>query len=237
MSYDLSISVIIPIYNCDRYLAEAIQSVLDQTYPVHEIIVVDDGSTDESIAIARQFPQVKVLTQTHQGAAAARNLGIRVATGEFIAFLDADDVWLPDKLARQLQVFITDPTMDLVFTYVQQFISPELDEMLQSQRLCPEESMMGQMPTTAVMRRSCFQRIGEFNTQLTIGEFIDWVARGQEVGILSSTLPETLARRRIHTSNTGIRLRDSRQDYVKLVKAALDRRRTLTYQTSPSECS
>ncbi len=237
MSCDVCISVVIPVYNCDRYLVEAIQSVLEQTYPVHEIIVVDDGSTDRSAAIACQFSQVNVVTQTNQGAAAARNLGIRIATGEWIAFLDADDVWLPGKLDRQMQAFITDPTVDLVFTHVQQFISPELDLVPQSQRFCPEQPVAGQIPTTAMVRRSCFQRIGEFNTQLTIGEFIDWMARGQEIGMITVTLSETLARRRIHTSNTGIRLRDSRQDYVQLVKAALDRRRQDNCQTSPSECS
>ncbi len=225
MNCNVSISVVIPVHNCDRYLAEAIQSVLDQTYPVHEIIVVDDGSTDRSATIAQQFSQVKVVTQTHQGAAAARNLGIRVATGKFIAFLDSDDVWLPEKLDRQMQAFMTDPTLDLVFTYVQQFMSPELDSIVQSQRFCPEQPVIGQIPTTTIVRRSCFQRIGEFDPKLRIGEFIDWMARGQESGIMSITLPETLARRRIHTTNSGIQRRDSRQDYVQLVKAALDRRR------------
>jgi glycosyltransferase involved in cell wall biosynthesis len=219
------ISVIIPVYNGDRYLGEAIQSVLDQTYPVHEVIVVDDGSTDKSAEIARQFPQVKLLTQPNQGDATARNLGVKYATGDFIAFLDADDRWLPHKLAQQMQVFSVDASIDIIFTHVQQFISPELDPSIQANLHCPTEPMAGQLPTTTMMRRSSFQKIGNFNSQLKLGTFIDWIARAQEANLGIITLPETLAERRIHTTNMGIQLRNSRQDYIQIVKAALDRRR------------
>lgn len=220
-----SISVIIPVYNCDRYLAEAIQSILEQTYPVHEIIVVDDGSTDESVAIACQFSQVKLLTQSNQGEASARNLGVNYATGDFIAFLDADDRWLPHKLAQQIQVFSADASIDIIFTHMQQFISPELEQSIQSKLYCPAEPMAGKLATTTVIRRSSLQQIGKFNSQLKIGTFIDWLARAQEANLGMVTLPETLAERRIHTTNMGIQLRDFRQDYIKLVKASLDRRR------------
>jgi glycosyltransferase involved in cell wall biosynthesis len=225
MHHHQLISVIIPVYNCDRYLAEAIQSVLGQTYPVHEILVVDDGSTDQSTAIARQFPQVKLLTQPNQGDATARNLGINYATGDFIAFLDADDRWRPHKLAQQMQEFSADASIDIVFTHVQQFISPELAPSIQAKLHCPIEPMAGQLPTTTMIRRSSLQQIGNFNSQLKLGTFIDWMARAQEANLGVITLPETLAERRIHTTNMGIQHRDSRQDYIQIVKAALDRRR------------
>jgi glycosyltransferase involved in cell wall biosynthesis len=225
MQIHQSIRVISPVYNCDRYLAEAIQSILEQTYPVHEIIVVDDGSTDESVAIAYQFSQVKLLTQPNQGEAAARNLGVNYATGDFIAFLDADDRWLPHKLAQQIQVFSADASIDIIFTHMQQFISPELEQSIQAKLYCPAEPMVGKLATTTAIRRSSLQQIGKFNSQLKIGTFIDWLARAQEANLGMATLPETLAERRIHTTNMGIQLRDFRQDYIKLVKASLDRRR------------
>ncbi len=228
------ISVIIPVYNCDRYLGEAIQSVLDQTYPVHEIIVVNDGSTDESAAIASRFQQVTLLAQTNQGDAAARNLGVRAATGDFLAFLDADDRWLPHKLSLQMQAFAIDPSLDLVFTYLQQFISPELDLATRSQLACPTAPMAGRLPTTLLGRHAIFQQVGEFDSNWTLGTFIDWFNRAQESGVRTLTLPASLAQRRIHTTNMGIQLRDSRQDYVRLVKASLDRRRTQAAQVFPT---
>ena len=100
------ISVIIPAYNAGRYLAEAIQSVLAQTLSVHEIIVADDGSADNTAAVALSFPApVRYHLNPHEGTAAARNQGVRVAQGEWLAFLDADDLWQPDKLAAQMALF------------------------------------------------------------------------------------------------------------------------------------
>jgi glycosyltransferase involved in cell wall biosynthesis len=228
-----SISVIVPVYNGDRYLQEAIQSVLDQTYPAQEIIVIDDGSTDESAAIARQFSSVKVITQGQQGEAAARNHGIELATGEFIAFLDADDRWMPTKLENQVQAFTDNPLLDLVFTNVQQFISRELAPETQARLYCPPDPMVGKIPTTVMLRRSLFQRVGFLNPQLTIGAFMDWFVRAEEIGINILTLPQTLAERRIHTTNMGVQLRNSRSDYVQLIKAALDRRRSRVANIPP----
>lgn len=109
------ISVIIPTYNSAKYIGEAIESVLAQTYPVHEIIVVDDGSTDDTVEIVKKIasrpmtyelrPKILYLHQDNRGPAAARNTGIRSATGGYIAFLDSDDLWLPDKIEKQIVLF------------------------------------------------------------------------------------------------------------------------------------
>src|SRR5436853_749734 len=99
------VSVIIPVYNCEQYLAEAIQSVLAQTHPTIELIVVDDGSTDNSAAVAKSFAVVRYVFQRQGGPGAARNRGISLARGSFLAFLDADDVWVAGKLTRQLAAF------------------------------------------------------------------------------------------------------------------------------------
>src|SRR5262245_16865951 len=125
-----SISVIIPVYNGERYLAEALVSVLAQTHPPTEIIVVDDGSTDTTAQIAQRYaPRIHYHFRPRgavSGAAAARNHGAYLAQGDYLAFLDADDVWLPDKLRLQMAAFAHDPALDQVFGHVQQFISPEL---------------------------------------------------------------------------------------------------------------
>jgi glycosyltransferase involved in cell wall biosynthesis len=104
-----TVSVIIPCYNGARFLRETLGSVLAQTHPVCEVIVVDDGSTDDSAAVAESFgPPVRVIRQANQGESVARNRGLDEAQGEWIAFLDADDVWLPEKTERQLRTIAPD---------------------------------------------------------------------------------------------------------------------------------
>ncbi|MFM5943125.1 MAG: glycosyltransferase family 2 protein, partial [Dolichospermum sp.] len=117
------ISVIIPCYNRERYLAEAIESVLDQTYPHIELIVIDDGSSDRSGEIAQSYPLIYHY-QTNGGIGAARNAGIALANGKFLAFLDSDDIWVKDKLAKQMAIFDTNLDIEAVFGYAQNFYSP-----------------------------------------------------------------------------------------------------------------
>jgi GT2 family glycosyltransferase len=111
----LGVSVVIPTFNCAAYLAEAVRSVLEQTHPAAEIIVVDDGSTDDTASVVAALGDAVVyLRQVNAGVAAARNAGVARATGEYIAFLDADDFWAADKLAIQLLVMDACPDVDLV---------------------------------------------------------------------------------------------------------------------------
>ncbi len=111
------ISCIVPVFNGERYLREALDSIFAQTYRPLEILVADDGSTDRTPYIAAAFGnRLRYLRQDNQGPAAARNLGIRAATGEFIAFLDADDVWHPEKLERQMARFQVRPELDYCVT-------------------------------------------------------------------------------------------------------------------------
>lgn len=112
-----TISVVIPVFNAEKYLGQAIRSALEQTLPPHEIVVVNDGSTDSSLDIATSFGSAVIcLSQTNRGLSATRNLAIARSTGDWIAFLDADDYWLPDKLARQAAVIQADPTVGLIYT-------------------------------------------------------------------------------------------------------------------------
>ncbi len=112
-----TVSVVIPVWNAARHLRETLRSVLCQTCLPDEIVVVDDGSTDDSAAVAESLsPLVRVLRQENRGESAARNRGIEAARGDWIAFLDGDDLWHPEKLARQLAVVMADPAVDCVHT-------------------------------------------------------------------------------------------------------------------------
>lgn len=112
------VSVIVPVYNVEDYIADTVQCVLDQTYPHFELILVDDGSPDRSVEICQQFddPRIKIIRQENQGANAARNEGIRQAKGEYLAFLDSDDLWLPEKLEKHVEHLERSPKLGISYS-------------------------------------------------------------------------------------------------------------------------
>jgi glycosyltransferase involved in cell wall biosynthesis len=220
------VSAVIPVHNGERYLAEAIESALGQTVAPLEVIVVDDGSTDDCAGVAARYGfRVRYVRQPRAGAGAARNRGADLALGEYIAFLDADDLWVPDKLERQLAAFEAVPPPDAVFGHVEQFHSPDLDEETRSRVQCPEGAMAGYHPGAMLITREAFLRVGHFETSWGVGEFVDWYARAVEKGLRCAMLPGVVLRRRLHATNQGMTKRAEQADYARILKAALDRRR------------
>ena len=220
------ISVIVPVYNCERYLPQAIETILDQTYEPIEIIVINDGSTDRSEEIAKRFlPRIRYYSHPNKGPGATRNKGAKLANGQFLAFLDSDDLWLPNKLERQMGLFSDHPDLDMVFGYVKQFHSPELAAELKNKTTFASEIMKGFLVGTLLINRKSFFRTGLFETNWKVGEFIDWYLKAMERGLKSHMLPEIVMKRRIHADNMGIRERKHQTDYIRILKASLDRHR------------
>ena len=220
------ISCIIPVFNGERYLAETLDAVFAQTWRPIEVIVVDDGSTDRSRAIAEGYGQpVKVLAQANAGHAAARNLGLTAANGEFVAFVDADDLWEPAKLSMQIARFDARPELGVVFTHLQNFWSPDVDESSRndSETLDP---IPGYTSVTMLARRELFDRVGTLDVTLKHGNDRDWFCRAAEQGVVMEMMPETLVRRRLHGANRSAQHgASSRSEYLRILKASLDRRR------------
>lgn len=226
MERDRLVSVIIPVYNGERYLAEAIESVLGQSYLSIEVIVVDDGSTDGSAHVAKAFGEaVRYSRQPHSGTGAALNHGIVLARGGFLAFLDADDVWVKQKLEWQMAAFQANPDVALVFGHVQQFISPELAPEIARRFRCPPEALPGYVTGTMLARREAFAQVGTFGSKWRAGEFLDWYLRATELGVRTVMLPNLVLRRRLHQANHGLVKREAKSDLTRILKAALDRRR------------
>jgi glycosyltransferase involved in cell wall biosynthesis len=200
--------------------------VLRQTRPAGEILVVDDGSTDGSLAVARGFPAVRVLKQEHSGQPAALNRGIAESRGDLLAFLDADDVWLPGKLALQLRAFEEDPALDMVFGHAEQFADPDAPEGVTARLESAPRVLAARLPSALIVRRGSLERVGEFRSRWRVGSVVDWVARAGEAGLRHRMLPDILYRRRIHAANTGITERGSRDDYLDVVREAMRRRRS-----------
>lgn len=216
-------SVVIPAFNAEKYLAEAIESVLAQTSKPLEIIVVDDGSTDGTAETAKRFSEVTYVTQANAGVAAALNHGSRAATGEFIAFLSADDIWSNAKLERQLQALDGKPGR-LVFGHMLHFLSPELSAEEARGLVCPAEPMPAFSAGTLLTRLDTFRAVGPLDETFAVGEFMDWYGRARDGGAEVVLLDETVSRRRVHLGNQSTKaLRQ--KSYAPVLKALMDRRR------------
>jgi glycosyltransferase involved in cell wall biosynthesis len=228
------VSVIIGVYNGAPYIAEAIESVLAQTTAVWELIVVDDGSIDGSGAIAAGYgAPVRCITQKHIGMAAARNRAVQEATGDFFAFLDADDRFRLDKLERQLSVFRDDPELDVIYGHVTEFFSPDLDPAARELLRAPNDDVPWPTPNLMLIKRASFLRVGLFSTELKVGIGVDWCARAAESRLKSAVPPFVVLERRLHADNNGIRLRQLKPQYLHVLKASLDRRRSASDEAVP----
>ncbi len=225
------ISVVIPVYNRERYLAETIESVLSQAYRPIEIIVVDDGSTDGTADVAKGFSEVvRYFFQSNRGCGAALNAGVEKAEGAYLSFLGSDDLWTGEKLTLQMTVLNSHPETDMVFGNVSHFYSPDLGQRERERFLCPAGRMPGYHAGTLLIRKEAFLRVGLFDARYQAGEFLDWYARAKEKGLREVMLPDVVMKRRIHSSNLGVLKRTAQTgntdaEYVRVLKAALDRRR------------
>jgi glycosyltransferase involved in cell wall biosynthesis len=220
------VSVIIPVRNTERYLEQAIDSALGQTLPPAEVLVVDDGSTDRSLDVARSFgDRVTIFEGANGGIGATRNAGVERACGNFFAFLDADDYWVAEKLAWQIELFAGNPSLDLVFGQVRQFYSPDVSVPNEERARMEQSVFDGHHAGTMLIKRESFARVGPFDARVRVGEFLDWYARATEAGFRAAAVPGVVMFRRIHDQNTVTRYRASQSDYAKILKAALDRRR------------
>ena len=219
------ISAIIPVYNGEKYLEEAIQSVSLQNYRPVEIIVVDDGSTDGSSAIAKKIKEVQYHFQPFSGLPTALNAGIKLARGDFFAFLDADDIWMRNKLSAQMTTLRKDPDLDMVLGHVQEFLSPELSGDQANKLHVKPGKNPGYFKGALLIRKASFFRVGLFDTRWVVGDFIDWYKRALEKNLKSLMLPEAVFMRRVHLDNMMLRERDAQKDYARILKEALDRQR------------
>jgi glycosyltransferase involved in cell wall biosynthesis len=220
------ISCIVPVFNGELYLAEALDSILSQTHRRVEIIIVDDGSTDQTASVmSRYSDQACLLHQENAGPAAARNRGLRQARGEFVAFLDADDLWHPEKLERQLGRFRARPELDISVTYVQNFWVPGLEkEKARYQNHRFAQPLPGYATQALLARRVVFDRVGDFDTSVRVVDDTDWFLRAIEGGAVIEILTDVLVQRRLHQGNLT-RSALAQDELMRLLKNLLDKKR------------
>lgn len=224
MSHSFQISVVIPVFNGERFLAEAIESVLNQKLPDVEILVVDDGSTDGTAAVAAQFGErIRFLQQSNQGAAAARNHGIRLAKSDVLAFLDADDLFTSDALDLQLQRLRKNPDVGIILGQRMYFSTPAPHQETNTANLADEHLFMSF--GCAVIRRSVFDTIGLLSESMRFCEDWDWFMRAREARIRLLIHRHLLLQVRLHDSNST-RQREAGQKYIlEMFRRSLARRK------------
>ncbi|WP_345371223.1 glycosyltransferase family A protein [Algivirga pacifica] len=225
MDKSLSISVIIPAFNADKYLYEAIQSIKKQTSPIGEIILVDDGSTDTTATIIHsQFPEVVYVKQENTGPAAARNKGLQIAKGPLIAFLDADDQWLPSKTALQLNAFQEDPSLEIVSGMTTYQFMPESMYRKELYRSA-EKKTFHILLSSVIVKKSVFEKTGLLDETLQLSEDQDWFMKVRELGIKTHIIDEVVLQYRIHEKGITANKGTKSLGILQALKKSLDRRR------------
>lgn len=220
----MAVSVVVPVRDGERYLGEALDSIVGQSSPPREVVVVDDGSTDSSPAVAERYgPPVRVLRQPPLGQFAAVNAGIEASRGALLAFLDADDVWTPGSLACRLARIVEDDEPDAVFGRTVQFVSPELVADAHRYRF-DRGPVSATMFQSMVIRRAAFIRVGVLAVDYATSANIDWMSRATAADLRSVMIADVVARRRLHGANISIRAKDEKAaDLVRVVRDHLHR--------------
>ncbi len=222
----LTVSAIIPTFDAAAFLPAALNSVMAQTRRPDEIIVVDDGSTDDTPEVLTGWPDVTVIRQDNAGPAAARNVGVAHATGDLVAFLDADCVWYPGKLERQVAVHEGDEAVDYSFTELEERIAEGFEAPWWSlERQQPESPTHKVSVPSLVMRRSTFHELGGFNEALRAGEDTDFLARARVSPFREVQIAEVLGASLLHGGNLSANRERIAVDLPRALHAALRARR------------
>ncbi|WP_431302035.1 glycosyltransferase family 2 protein [Sediminicoccus sp. BL-A-41-H5] len=220
------LSVIVPAWQAAATLAETLASVAAELTPADEVIVVDDGSTDATAEVARAaLPSAKLLVQPNRVAAAALNLGIAAARGAWIASSDADDLWVPGRIAAQLAALAEAPRLAGIGGLMESFACPSLPADAPARRQLGLPPVPCLTTGALLLRRDALEAIGSYEETLRIGYNLDWMHRARAAGLAFETLPRVVLRRRIRLGSLSSRAGGSDAGYIEVARRAIARRR------------
>lgn len=222
------ISCIVPVFNGERYVAEALESIFAQTYRPIEVVVVDDGSQDGTQAVLDGFgDRIKVIHQANAGPTAARSRGLEAATGDFIAFQDADDLWLPQKLDLQMDRLKATPEAELCTCLTKNFWEQELaEEAEQLRNTVHNQARLASWQGVLTLRKA-FDHVGALDTGVPQNDAREWLHRAKAMDIVVEHVNQVLVRRRVHSSNWSRHRADLEPELLlRLAERAIARRRS-----------
>jgi glycosyltransferase involved in cell wall biosynthesis len=219
------VTAIIPVFNGEKYLREAVDSIRRQRHPRLEIVVVDDGSADGSAALAEGLGSpVRLVRQPHRGLAAAHNRGVAAAAGDLIAFLDCDDVWTEEKLSVQLALLREHPGIDIVLGHTRRmWMAPSGEEGTPTRHV--SEPVLALALGAALVRRPVLDAVGPFDETITHSDDWDWFMRAREAGVRLVVHPEVTVLYRRHGENMTNQVEASRLSFAKMLQKSIARRR------------
>lgn len=220
------ISIIIPAHNGATYLAEALKSVEAQTYDHYEILLIDNGSTDETRGIALSFPKVTYIYFQEANTAFARHQGVAQAQGDFLAFLDQDDIWSPTKLAQQLNFLRANESHGGVIGWQQMYLQPGCSKPHWLKADFLMQPQLAYLPSALMARRKTFELTGNFDPAHPLASDVAWFFKAHHQGIPLGILNEIVVYRRIHSDNTSNRHLELQKEILATIKASLKERRT-----------
>lgn len=221
LNNDLSISVVIPVYNGEDYIEEAIKSALNQSLKPSEIIIIDDGSRDKTAKIASNYSNsLSYYYKENGGEASARNLGIKIAQFPLIAFLDADDIWLPNSLELLQESFLLNHQTKLSIGFSQEILLKEREWKAEM------KPYIGLQLSAALIHYSTFELIGLFDENLQLAVDTDWLFRVRENNLVTQFINQTVVYYRRHDKNISLQKDLLDKNLLKACRASLIRRRT-----------
>ena len=226
----LPVSLILIVKDGERFIGEALTSVLQGTAWPNEILVIDGDSQDRTVEIARSFDRVRVLSQPNKGIPNAYNFGIKAAKHDLIAFISHDDVWAPTKLALQFRVMSEDPSLDYCVGRAEHFVERGQQPPKNMRPEFLDGPVVAYIMETLMVRKSLFDRIGLFDPSLAVGEDTDWFARARDAQVEHRCLDDVLVRKRVHGSNSSMTHRNVNQFLLRTLRKSVDRKRSATAQ-------
>lgn len=218
------VTVVIPAFNAEAFIAEAIESVLAQDHDSVEVVVVDDGSTDRTAAIASRY-SVTCIRQENAGQAAARNTGVAAASGSLVSFLDADDLWMASKLSVEVSYLLAHPGIDYVLVRMQRSLLPGAPWPPGTPASWFTEPQPGTLPSAGLVRRSTLERVGPFDIRFAHGSDTEWQARAADAGVRWTVLPDVLVQYRIHGANSSYDNVGMKREMLELLRESVARKR------------
>jgi glycosyltransferase involved in cell wall biosynthesis len=219
------ISVLVAVRNGERFLAEALQSISEQAISNLEVIVVDGGSTDRSVAVAQALPGISLINQQGEGLAAARNQGVQAARGELIAFLDADDVWARDKLQIQVAYLKAHPQCQIVIGHMIRFLQAGCSLPPAYKGTWLNRPTLAYTPGGTLVRRSVFSQVGGFNPAFGVGCDSDWFVRVRDLRAQTTVVPQVGLYKRVHEGNLSRDVGVYQREVFALLRQSLARRK------------